>query len=630
MQAGASMPSGGDARRVVKSMRAWAARAWDSHRPVATLLRLLPRASRWGTAGLALEVLARGLLPLLVALAIGALIGALAGETTAALPGIDTPGEAVALVAAGFLLELVLLPFLKPLIESLAHRLDLLVRDRMLFALLAPATLAHLEDPELADEIALAHSVGTEHVRTSDALAALTSIASTRLLAASSAIVLIMYRWWTPLVLAAAWLVSNGSYRREMAALFSSLEGAAAGFRRAQYLSDLALGGAGAKEIRLFGLARWFAEQFEEHWRAGMRQAASERRGRRWAMMGSAVVLLGSHILVLILLSRSALRGDISLGDLAVYAQAALGLAGLAWDADREYILHLGAAPLPHALRVSAAAEESSFRLPGLRPPPEAPKQGIRFHGVHFTYPGTSHEVLADLDLWIPAGRSLAIVGDNGSGKTTLLKLLCRFYDPTRGFVTLDGVNLREVEPAPWQRGIAAMFQDFGRYPLSARDNVALGNLKHAYDEILERAAAAAGATDQIDGLPGGWQTPLSRQFAGGTDPSGGQWQRLALARVLLAIEGGARILILDEPTANLDVRAEADFYDRFLTLTRGLTSILVSHRFSTVRHADGIVVLDEGRIIESGSHADLIALGGRYAAMFNLQAARYRQSTDA
>ena len=247
---------------------------------------------------------------------------------------------------------------------------------------------------------------------------------------------------------------------------------------------------------------------------------------------------------------------------------------------------------------------------------------------VRFAYPGGATEVLRGLDLWVPEGRSLAIVGDNGSGKTTLLKLLCRFYDPTDGAVCVDGIDLRYLDPAGWQRTVAAVFQDFGRYPLPARDNVGFGSLRLRDDGArLAHAAERAGALAVVDRLPAGWDTPLSRQLTGGAELSGGQWQRIALARVLLAVEGGARVLVLDEPTASLDIRAEAEFYDRFLALTKGITTILVSHRFSTVRRADRIVVLDQGEVAEEGTHDELLAVaGGRYRAMYECQAARFQR----
>ncbi|HKO24729.1 MAG TPA: ATP-binding cassette domain-containing protein, partial [Chloroflexota bacterium] len=263
-------------------------------------------------------------------------------------------------------------------------------------------------------------------------------------------------------------------------------------------------------------------------------------------------------------------------------------------------------------------------------PPPTSLREGICFEGVRFRYPGQGTDALAGLDLAIPAGRSLAVVGANGAGKTTLVKLLCRLYDPTDGRITVDSLDLRHVEARAWQRQVAAIFQDFAQYHLSARDNVGLGAPELAGDlERLRAAARKAGALELVESLPHGWDTVLSRQYTGGVDLSGGEWQRIALARALFAVEGGARVLILDEPTASLDVRAEADLYDRFLDITAGLTTILISHRFSTVRRADHICVLADGHVVEQGTHDELMGLGGRYARMFALQAARFTDETE-
>lgn len=228
------------------------------------------------------------------------------------------------------------------------------------------------------------------------------------------------------------------------------------------------------------------------------------------------------------------------------------------------------------------------------------PRSEIRFRGAAFRYPGAERDVLNGLDLTIPAGSSVAIVGLTGAGKTTLIKLLCGFYDPTRGSIAVDGTDLRDLDRAGWQGQVAAIFQDFARFPFTAADNIRIGALG-ATDDQIRQAAAAAGADGLIADLPVGWQTPLSREITGGTDLSGGQWQRLALARAIRAADTGAGVLILDEPAANLDVRAEADLNERFFDLTSGRTTIVVSHRFSTVRQADRICVLEHGRI-KSGS----------------------------
>jgi ATP-binding cassette, subfamily B, bacterial len=230
--------------------------------------------------------------------------------------------------------------------------------------------------------------------------------------------------------------------------------------------------------------------------------------------------------------------------------------------------------------------------------------------------------VYEHLNLTIPAGKSLAIVGRNGVGKTTLVKLLCRLYDPTSGSVRVDDIDIRNFDPEEWRSRIACVFQDFVRLELSLRDNVAplsAGDRGAVDDQLIKSALTIAGAEGlaQLD-------QRLSKAHVGGTDLSGGQWQRVALARAIAGVKLGAGVVILDEPTAQLDVRGEAEIFERLIEATRGCTTILISHRFSTVRHADRIVVIERGEVVESGSHEELMASGGRYKTMFELQAARF------
>ena len=219
-------------------------------------------------------------------------------------------------------------------------------------------------------------------------------------------------------------------------------------------------------------------------------------------------------------------------------------------------------------------------------------------------------------------------MGLNGAGKTTLVKLLAGLYRPTEGRILVDGVDLSELDTQDWQRQLALIFQDYVRYELTAAENIGLGAPALLDDrEAITAAARKAGALDALSGLPQGLDTTLSRRYPGGRDLSGGQWQRVALARALLAIQGGSSVLVLDEPTAQLDVRAEAEFFDKFLATTDNITSVVISHRFSTVRHADRIAVIEHGRVIECGDHVELVALGGRYADLFELQAQRFRDT---
>jgi ATP-binding cassette subfamily B protein len=281
--------------------------------------------------------------------------------------------------------------------------------------------------------------------------------------------------------------------------------------------------------------------------------------------------------------------------------------------------------------RFRGAREQLARPKPAMRqrvPEPGAPRHGIRFENVSFGYRGGERAVLAGIDLELRAGTSTAVVGLNGAGKTTLVKLLACLYHPQHGRITVDGTPLDELNPQAWQRHLAVIFQDFIRYELDAATNIALGAPHVPVDlDAVRRAAERAGASDVLESLPNGLLTPLSSRLQGGIDLSGGQWQRIALARALYAVEHGAGVLMLDEPTAHLDVRAELAFFDRFLELTHGLTTMVISHRFSTVRRADRIVVLEGGRIREQGTHTALIEKGGRYAELYELQARRFSYS---
>jgi ATP-binding cassette subfamily B protein len=323
--------------------------------------------------------------------------------------------------------------------------------------------------------------------------------------------------------------------------------------------------------------------------------------------------------------ARAAAHGSLTIGQLAYVLQgiALIGNLGSFYEgADHETEWGLrsftGLEQLEERVAGETQAAEGTARVDGV------PRSDIRFEHVAFGY--GERLVLRDLDLVVPAGHSLAIVGLNGAGKTTLVKLLARLYEPQSGRITVDGVPLTEYPVRGWRRRVAAIFQDFVHYELPVRENVGFGAVEHLDDDARIRSALdQAGALELVDELQDGLDTVLSREYERGAELSGGQWQRLAIARALMGIEGGASVLVLDEPTANLDVRAEAAFFDRFLELTRGLTTILISHRFSTVRRADRIVVLEHGRVIEDGTHAELLAANGRYAELFHLQAARFQ-----
>jgi ATP-binding cassette subfamily B protein len=517
-----------------------------------------------------------------------------------------------------FVAQQALGPVTAALGRALGRRIRRHLYLRSMAATMAPPTIAHLEDPALLDLVADAttlHPVGPRW-----SVSSLVAMWRRWLMGAAGVALLATYRWWLALLLLATALAYQRRARDVYAAFVAFRMVQLPELRRAVYLRGLALEPHPAKEVRVFGLAGWVVERFRAAWLAPMAEIWRRRRGG-WTSVAVGLVPMAAVVLAaLVLVGREGATGGAGAGSVAVYAQAVLVSLMLAVPADDLAVAQGAATARATADLERAVAEDPRLRLGGTRAVAAGPRHEIRFEAVRFAYPG-GPEVLRGIDLVIPAGRSLAVVGDNGAGKTTLVKLLARLYDPTAGRITVDGVDLRTLDPHQWQRRVAAVFQDFVRWPLTAAENIAIG----AGREAVREAAARAGVLEVVERLPGGWDTPLSREFAGGVDVSGGEWQRVALARALLAARSrpGA-VLVLDEPTANLDVRAEAAFYERFLDVARGCTTVLVSHRFSTVRRADRIVVLEGGRVVEDGNHHDLVDQGGRYARLFALQAARF------
>ncbi|WP_322745031.1 ABC transporter ATP-binding protein [Leptolyngbya ectocarpi] len=376
------------------------------------------------------------------------------------------------------------------------------------------------------------------------------------------------------------------------------------------------------KEVRLFNLGTHMVEQYRT-----IRQEFNEesrRLAQRQSLAQLSIELLGgigfygAYGLVL----WQTIRGLVTLGDLTLYAGAFQQAQGLI-----ESILISLATLYEYNLYVSQyfelldiAPQVTSPSRP--KPFPQPMRQGLRFQDVYFTYPGADQPTLKGIDLTVAPGECIALVGLNGSGKTTLLKLLTRLYDINQGKIVIDNVPLQQFSLRDLRSQIGIMFQDFARYALNVQDNIGFGNLPQRQDiDLVVQAAEGAGATAVIDELEQGYQTILGKMFSGGVDLSGGQWQKIGLARAFMT---DAQILILDEPTAAVDAIAEHDLFQRFRQLTQGKMTFLVSHRFSTVRMADRIVVLEQGKITEVGTHDQLMVQQGRYAEMFELQAESY------
>ena len=593
---------------------------------VIATVRTLPRVSKPLTVALVVALVVGALVPNAFRLATGAAVGTLP-RALAAGPHSGAARHLVILIGiAGlvFALQQITMPVLQTTAAVIGRHLTTHLRHRVMTATVLPPGVAHLEDPELLNKVALAQGIASSDISPREVSLAIAIIGLRYASVAASAVLLAFYNVWLSLGIVAGCVLVIGRFKKEFQKSAEVLMDRAEVTRRSSYFRDMALTPHAAKETRVFGLGGWIERRFGDAWKIAVTDIRRSRRGSWHLVLWGPWVFFAIDVLVYVILGRAAIHGQITLGQFVVYAQAANGVGMLGSLSQHDLYLQYGAPAVLAAIELEDITRRPDVRLSGDRPADGMPQHEIRFEGVAFSYPKQERRIFDGLDLTITAGKSLAIVGDNGAGKTTLIKLLARLYDPTEGRITVDGVDLRELDAAAWQHRIGAIFQDFVRYQLSVVDNVGFGASADGDREALRSATARAGALDIVESLPSTWDTVLSRQFEGGTDLSGGQWQRVALARALFAVERGAGVLVLDEPSANLDVRAEADLYDRFLDLTAGLTTILISHRFSTVRRADRIVVLDGGRVVEDGTHDELIARGGRYAHMFELQAARF------
>jgi ATP-binding cassette subfamily B protein len=575
----------------------------------------LPQADRPLALAWWLILLLRGLLPAVFAIAMGVLVGAVQQGDSLVGP--------LALVGTLFVLLQVLPPIHQAVGANLGDRTAAWLNDHLTNTCVSPPGMGHLEDPKLTTDLAVARDfdlgmTGPPLNISMDFIAAgLIELVG----GLACAVVLFGHSWWAPLILGGAWLATHWLLRESAIWRDRNTEDVRAAQRDADYAYRLAVDPAPAKELRLFGLGEWTIDRFigrRRHLHALQYEAT---RLREKPVAWSLVLVLGANLLVFWSIANGIVSGSLDLARAVVFAQSAVGVSmvafgGLSWALDG------AAAPVGAVLRLEAVMGSAGALSTGTsqRSATGMPVREIRFRDLTFAYPGAA-PILDHFDLSIPAGSSLAIVGQNGAGKTTLAKLLCRLYDPQSGAIEIDGVDLRELSLECWRERVTAVFQDFTRFELPLRDNVAPAG---APDHVVLDALAAAGAGNLAE-----LDTVLSRGYDGGTDLSGGQWQRIALARALCAITLGARVVLLDEPTAQLDVRGESEIFDRILSATENSTTILISHRFSTVRHADRICVLEKGRVIELGTHDELMALDGRYRTMFDLQAQRFTATED-
>jgi ATP-binding cassette, subfamily B, bacterial len=570
---------------------------------------------------------ASALLPAFVVVALGRVVAAVPPVIKSGLAsgaGHRLVG-ALAVAALVYGLSLVLGPVEDAIGTAAKARITGDLQARLMTAVAGPVGVGHLEDPDVVDRVARAEGSLTGYFP-GDAPVTWASITATRLSGiVACALVSVYIAWLGPLLLV-LWLLARRLVLAPVLRQASDLRRETTNMRRAWYMAGVGSKARDAKEMRVFGLTGFVSDRFRGHYDQAIGVATRGLRDVHVRAALGLLVALAAYITALVAIGLEGRAGHLGLGALATLLPmvvVTMSAGSVSYD-DITFAWTVAGLPdierLEMDLTPAAPAPAAEGSAEGL------PSRALRFEGVHFAYPGAPRPVLAGVDLEIPAGTSLALVGQNGAGKSTLVSLLGRQRDATAGRITVDGVDVCDLSAAAWQRQIAIVPQSPVRYPFSAYESVALGAIEHQADrDGVERAAQAAGFLEVVDTLPRGWGTLLARELPGGVDLSGGQWQRLALARALFATYHGARVLVLDEPTAALDIPGEARFYAHFLEITHGLTTVLISHRFATVRQAARIAVLDQGRIAEYGSHQELVAAGGLYARMYALQASRFR-----
>ena len=505
--------------------------------------------------------------------------------------------------------------------------------DRRLMALSGGELgIGHLEDPGYLDRLELLRTgrgelAGMVSSLSYFALFALRILVTTSLLVSVLPALIVLPIFGLPS------LVLTGRARRHVE---HSEERMAPDQRRALHLFDLATGPSPAKELRIFGLESTIAERHRDLQRRMDRYMARARWAAAAREATGFIVFGAGYVLAIGLVAREAAAGRATAGDLVLALTAAAGVrdqvGGVAWTvgslmSGKEAVLrYLWLVDHAEARRRDVQPPESGALLPA----PGRLADGIRLSGVGFRYGSSGQDALRDVDLHLPAGSVVAVVGENGAGKSTLVKLLARLYEPTSGQLEVDGIPLRGIDPIGWRARISAGFEDFVSFELLLREAVGIGSLSDLDDDrAVAVALGRAGADEVPDRLPHGLTTLLGTSWEGGVDLSKGQWQKVALARAMMREH--PLLLLLDEPTAALDAETEHAIFERYAAAARvagsgsGAITILVSHRFSTVRMADLIVVIDSGRIIEAGTHSELLSQGGLYAELYDLQAKGYR-----
>ena len=498
---------------------------------------------------------------------------------------------------------------------QLGQRVNVMILEKAL-----TLELAHFEDADFYDKLTRARREASS--RPLSLVMRTFGLAQNAVSLVSFSVLLAHFSPWAVVVLVIAGLPAFIAEARFSGDAFRLFRWRSPETRMQMYLETVLAREDHAKEVKLFGLGGRFLQRYRDIFRRLYHEdRALTMKRDAWGLglgLIATVTLYGAYAWIAI----EAVRGVITLGEMTMYlmlfrqGQAAVSASLAAIGGMYEDNLYLST--------LYDYLETEVPPAPGTLARGPQPQDGVRFEQVTFRYPGAEQPALVDIDLHLPPGASLALVGENGSGKTTLIKLLTRLYRPTSGRILLDGLDLEAWDADVLRRRIGVIFQDFARYQMQVGENIGAGDDDYFEDEARWRAAAERGQADEfIAALPGGYRTQLGKWFREGRELSGGQWQKIALSRAFMRTR--ADILVLDEPTAAMDAQAEADVFEHFRRLATGRITILISHRFSTVRMADQIVVLERGRIVERGSHRELVDLAGRYAHLFALQARGYK-----
>lgn len=579
-------------------------------------------APRWATLSASLTVV-QGILPLAWLYTIKLIVDRLTGPSAESLSPQESFQGLALLVGVALAISLIT-SLTRAISEYSSYALGHIVTDSVQQLVQRKSVSLDLEYYENALAFDKLHRAQREAPsRPTEIVLQLTQLGQSALTLIALLALLATFHWVLVLVLLCASLPLVAYRVKFSQALYDWRRSVTLTERRAKYLNDLVSTPQSAKELRLFGFEKVMRERYAAI-RAKLREALlglTAGRHRKEFIFDSVAAVTGYGAMAFV--AYRALSGEASIGDLVMY----FGAFQIALTSLRTVLSGFGSL---YESNLFLSSLDEFMAVPNNvldpehpRPVPSPIKDAIRIEGMDFRYPGTDRVVLQDLNMTIAHGETVALVGANGSGKSTLIKLLCRLYDPSEGRITIDGTDIREFSTDALRAEISVIFQDYVHYHVSARENIWLGRSDAAPDDTrIVDAARQAGIDDTLQRLKDGYETVLSRSLADGAELSIGQWQKLSLARALYR---DSQIIILDEPTASMDAGAEYEFFETFRALAEDRTAIIVSHRFSTVRGADRIYVIDGGRVAEHGSHDELVAAQGVYAKLYNQQASHYR-----